>query len=149
MKFVLVMIFVVQNILLNGQETDEQLIRQVLDNETMAFSKQSLAAVAKKYWIIDSNTVRCISFLDGSTYILRGPDFEFLDEDPPAQHAVFRRYDYRVYINGNFAFVTNDQEVTLEGEQPQQYTHELWALEKIDGLWKIHLQTVHHFHFAK
>jgi len=130
---------------LNAQSQDENQIKNVLENAAAAFLSESLTAVAEKYWIIDSSTVRSISFLDGSTYQLRGSDLEYADEIPPEGHAEIRRYNYKVYIKGDFAFVTNDQEVTIIADNNKQFTHELWVLEKISGQWKIHLQTVHHF----
>lgn len=133
------------NLEAQAQKPEETQIKNVLEDAAHAFLKESLTAVAQKYWIIDSSTVRSISFLDGSTYQLRGSDLEYADEIPPEGHAELRRYNYKIYINGDFAFVTNDQEVTLASNANKQFTHELWVLEKVSGNWKIHVQTVHHF----
>jgi hypothetical protein len=48
-------------------------------------------------------------------------------------------------VNGNMAAAYNDQVVTIQETGFVLYSSEVRIMEKVDGIWKIHLSSVHHF----
>jgi hypothetical protein len=142
--FIFFFLFLSSPTLIFAQSTEEEQIKKIIESETYSFLKESMSNTVSKYWILDDHTMRCISFLDGSTYQHRAEDLVQSDVVPPVGHATFKKYNIKTNIVGSIAYVTNDQEVIL-GDSTKQYTHELWVVEKVKGEWKIHLYTAHHF----
>ena len=49
-----------------GQKNEEAAIQKLLENETEAFTKMSLADVVKTYWVMDDKTVANVTMPDGN-----------------------------------------------------------------------------------
>jgi allophanate hydrolase subunit 2 len=130
-----------------SQSVDEQSIIQVIEAETRAFCSESLEAVTEKYWILDKFSVRCVSFLDGSTYQHRFEDLIASNLVPPGNHADFIQSNIRIHVIGTMASASYDQMATiLDGKDVEfQHTHVITVLEKVNDTWKIHMMAVHHY----
>jgi antirestriction protein ArdC len=129
-----------------AQHPEATAIQKTIEAETQAQLTESLAEVAKKYWILDDKTVRCISYVDGTTYQHKAADLLTETEIPPVSHATFEKTNFVIEVVGDIAYVTNHQVVNLAEEgQNQQFSHEIRVLEKVNGQWKIHLLSAHQY----
>lgn len=127
-----------------GQSSDEEAIKQLLQNETEAFTKMSLADVAKKFWVLDDRTLLNVTMPDGNHLQLLKDDLLSQAEVPPEGHAKVAKSDFRFLINGNTALVSFSQTVTtVEGDAVN--SHEIRYMDKVNGEWKIHVSSVHQF----
>jgi ketosteroid isomerase-like protein len=126
---------------------DETAIIALIQAETDAFAHESLYDVTKRYWILDSHSVRCVSFMDGNNYQHRYLDLIDSKIDPPTNNVTFTQKDFKVQINGNFATVTFIQDATMteEGMEERVCTRETVVVEKVKSEWRIHMKSVHHF----
>jgi antirestriction protein ArdC len=128
-----------------AQTADETAIKAVIEAETTAFCKVSMADVVKQFWILDDKTVMCASQVDGTMVLYHAAELLEQTEAPPENHATFQNSNYQIYITGNLAVVNHDQVVTLEGAAGKQYSHEIRVMEKVNGVWKIHVSSVHKY----
>jgi hypothetical protein len=144
---ILMVLFALVSTPLFSQSDDEKDIIQVIEAETRAFCSESLKEVTQKYWILDPHSVRCVSFLDGLTYQHRFEDLISSNLVPPGNHADFIQSNKRIHVNGKMASATYDQMATIiDGKDIEfQHTHVITVLEKVNGAWKIHMMTAHHY----
>ena len=128
-----------------GQEAEEARLREVIEQETKGFVNNSFAAIAEKYWIMDAQTVLNVTGPDGSNEQVFKEDIENRTEVPPPNHATPVKSNYQYLINGDMAVVTYDQGVSFPGTDFILRSTEIRVLEKVNGDWKIHLSSVHHY----
>jgi ketosteroid isomerase-like protein len=136
--------FLVSHPNLKSQTDNENAIIQVVENETKAFCKNSLADVVKTYWILDEKTIKYVTHPDGFHKVSNAADMLSETEAPPESHATFANSDYHIGIKGNMAFLTYTQVATLD-DGAKVHSHEMRILENVDGKWKIHNASIHLF----
>jgi hypothetical protein len=127
-------------------QQDTQAIRLVLEAETTDFLKMPLAELTQKYWLLDSMTLMAVSLLDGSKKVFDQQSFAKASTKIPSQN-IYKEYhksNYNIYWHGESAFVTNEQ-YFIRQDGTKVYSHEMRVMRKVDGLWKIHLSSVHQF----
>jgi hypothetical protein len=123
---------------------EEVAIRTMLQKETEAFTKKSLADVAQEFWLLDDKTLLLVTFPDGTHLSHKAADLLLLTDAPPEGHATFEKSEHKITIMNDLAYDTHDQTVILE-DGSRQYSHEIRILRKINGVWKIHISSVHQF----
>ncbi len=129
------------------QTEDERAIIELIRAETEAFASQSLAATAEKFWILDSHSVRCVSYEDGNNYQHRYLDLISSDLTPPVGKANFTQTEVSINVMGTIASVTYNQETTvIDGPDTLVLnSRELVVAEKVGGTWRIHMKSVHYY----
>jgi len=130
---------------LYSQATEEAAIKAVIEAETQAFVNKSFAEVARLYWILDEKTLLNVTGPDGSDVQVVAEDIRSQTESPPPNHALVEKTNFRYIINGNMAAATNDQVVTIKESGYKLYSSEVRFMEKVDGQWRIHQSSVHHY----
>lgn len=130
---------------LSAQNPEEAAIKAVIEAETTAFCKVSMADVVQQYWILDDKTTMCASQIDGTMVLYHAEELKAQTDAPPPSHATFQNSNYQIYLNGNLAVVNHDQVVTMAEDQSKQYSHEIRVMEKVNGVWKIHMSSVHKY----
>lgn len=130
---------------LAGQSSEEAAIRAIIEAETQAFVNKSFAEVARLYWIMDEKTVLYVTATDGTDVQVVADDIRSQTESPPPNHATVEKTNFRYIINGNMAAATNDQVVTIKESGFKLYSSEVRFMEKVDGQWRIHRSSVHHY----
>jgi len=138
------LLFLVSHPSLNSQTDDEKAIIKLVEEETKAFCKLSLADVVKEFWILDSQTIKFVSLPDGLHKESNAEDMLTETSTPPENHATFANSDYNIRVSGDMAFLTYTQVATLENGA-KVHSHEMRVLEKDDGKWKIHIASMHLF----
>jgi hypothetical protein len=129
---------------LAAQVSEEAAIRQMIEAETHAFTLESVADVARKYWVLDEKTLKIVSVpQDGIVIISNAEDILSETEVPPPSHATVEKTDFIFQINGHAAVVHNNQKVFIAETNQTRHTREVRLLQKVDGQWKIHLMTIH------
>ncbi len=132
--------------ILAQQTEDERAIIALIKAETEAFANESLAATAEKFWILDSHSVRCVSYEDGNNYQHRYLDLISSDLTPPSGKATFTQSEIATNVMGTIASVTYIQEAIIS-DGPDTlvlYSRELVVAEKVNGSWRIHMKSVHY-----
>lgn len=119
------------------------MLQNIIESETDAFTRMSLADLAKTYWLLDDKTMMSITTFDGTHFQVRKDDMMQSKEVPPAGHATFLKSNYHFIINGDMASATYDQVVTLTDTGDKLPSREMHIFKKVDGIWKIHLSSVH------
>ncbi|MEY3239911.1 MAG: hypothetical protein RIR11_1349 [Bacteroidota bacterium] len=127
-----------------GQKNEEAAIQQLLENETEAFTKMSLADVVKTYWIMDDKTLLNVTMPDGNHIQEKLSDLLEDTQVPPEGHAKVQKMDFKFSIFEQVALVSFKQTVTTE-EGDKVNSHEIRFLEKVNGVWKIHVSSVHQY----
>jgi hypothetical protein len=126
-------------------QTDEEAIVQLLEAETAYFLDHSMAEVVQQFWVLDEHTR--MNIFNGTNLIVLTLDKEdmlAMTEKPPASHATIQKSNHKVYVNGNMGFESHDQLATMQ-DGYRQISHELRILERVNGVWKIHVSTVQIF----
>ena len=140
---VLFTLFIITN--LQSQSTEEDAIRSVIEAETHAFVNKSFAEVARLYWILDEKTLLNVTATDGTDVQVVADDIRSQTDAPPPNHALVEKTNFRYIINGNMAAATNEQVVTIKESGYKLYSSEVRFMEKVDGQWRIHRSSVHHY----
>jgi TolB protein len=130
---------------LPAQSADETAIKELIQAETLAFTKEAFSEVVKKYWILDDKTFSCVTLVDGVTLLLKTEDMLAETSVPPESHATFQKTEYQVSVTGNIAYVYHHQTVKLTDSGDVINSHEVRFLEKINGQWKIHSASIHQY----
>jgi hypothetical protein len=133
------------HVLIQAQTADETAIREVIEGETQAFVNMPFADVVKKFWVLDHKTLINSTNAQGGHGQVPLADMLSQTDVPPPNHAEVVKSDFVFVINGNMAVVRNKQVVTIAEMNFVQNSIELRFLEKVDGVWKIHLSSVHQF----
>jgi hypothetical protein len=125
-------------------QTEEDAIKAVVYAETEAFSKKSVADMAKEFWILDEKTIMMVTLVDGTTLQMTTSDILEQTSVPPESHATFVKSNFRIQVLGAMAYVAYDQVVTLSAEEGggKVLSHEIHVMEKVAGVWKIHASAV-------
>jgi hypothetical protein len=127
------------------QSADEAALKNIIESETQAFTHQSFADVVQLFWLLDDKTRAYVTIADGTQIFADQSDLLANTSVPPPGHATFIKTNYRFIINGNIASSTYDQVVTITATGDKIYSHEMHIFQKSDGLWKIHLSSVHQY----
>jgi hypothetical protein len=127
-----------------GQKNEEDAIQKLLENETEAFTKMALADVVKTYWIMDEKTLLIATMPDGNHIQEKLSDLLSHTEVPPEGHAKVQKMDFQFSIFDQSALASFKQTVTTE-EGDKVNSHEIRFLEKVNGVWKIHVSSVHQY----
>ncbi len=128
-----------------AQCSDEKAIQQLLENETKDFLVIPISELVLKHWKLDGQTRMVVTEADGG-YIDNG-----MDELLAIKGLVFLsdmeiiKTDHFVHINGNSAFASHEQIFVDKKTKAKIFSHEIRVLEKIDGVWKIHISNVHQY----
>jgi hypothetical protein len=122
-------------------QSDEEAIRQRIQEETDDFCKMSIADLSRKHWILDDKTFKVVTLSDGLTFLHKKDDILQDISIPPAGHATTEKADYIISITGNTAYAYHHETATLENGV-KLTAHQVRILEKVDGVWKIHASTV-------
>lgn len=138
------LLFLVSHPNLNSQTDDEKAIIKLVEDETKAFCKLSLADVVKEFWILDSQTIKFVSLPDGLHKESNAEDMLTETSVPPENHATFANSAYNIRVSGEMAFLTYTQVATLENGA-RVHSHEMRVMEKVEGRWKIHIASMHLF----
>lgn len=126
-------------------QTEEEQIRQTIEAETAAFVNLSFAQVAERYWIMDDRTILNVTGPDGDCLQVDRLAIESRTEVPPPDHAQALKTNFQYLIRGNMAFVTCDQTVSFPDSTFKLLSHEFRVMEKVNGQWRIHQMSVHHY----
>lgn len=128
---------------IQAQPAEEAALKNIIESETEAFTRMSFADVAKMFWLLDDYTKASVTIIDG-TQIFAGKDDMLANTSvPPAGHATVQKSNYRFIVNGNIASATYDQVVTIVETGDKLRSSEMHIFQKINGVWKIHLSSVH------
>jgi hypothetical protein len=131
---------------LSTMQLDTQAIRLVLEAETTDFLKMPLADLTAKYWLMDSLTQMTVSLLDGIHFVLTADILSQATQKSP-DHETYKEFNksgYNIYWHGTSAFVTNEQ-YFVRLDDTKVYSYEMRVMKKVNGVWKIHLSSVHQF----
>jgi ketosteroid isomerase-like protein len=125
-------------------QSDEEAIRQRIQDETADFCKMSIADLCKKHWIMDDKSFMLVTLIDGVTLISKKEDLIQDTTVPPDGHAKIEKTDYVISITGNTAYAYHHETATLQ-DGGKITAHQVRVLEKVDGVWKIHASSVHQY----
>ena len=128
-----------------AQTADEAELKKLIESETEAFTRMSLADVCKTYWTLDENSILNVTILGGNVFQIKKEDVVQNTEAPPAGHAVAVKSNFHYVIIGDMASATYDQVVTITETGDKVYSRELHIFHRVNGVWKIHLSSVHQF----
>jgi hypothetical protein len=139
--FLLGLLFIVPCL---AQTAEEESIKKMLEEETADFDKMSVADLVKKHWVLDDKTLMYVTFPDGNHLRMDKEGMLASSAVPPAGHSKATKKDFKFNVFGDKAVVTFTQEVsTVEGDRVM--SSELRYLEKVGGVWKIHISSVHQY----
>lgn len=130
---------------IQSQSAEEAAIKSIIEAETQAFVNKSFAEVAQLYWILDEKTLLNVTATDGTDVQVVADDIRSQTDAPPANHALVEKTNFRFIINGDMAAATNEQVVTIRESGYKLYSSEVRFMEKVDGQWRIHRSSVHHY----
>lgn len=147
MKFLFIQIYLLlaATVVLSQTTPEEQQIVQFIEFETNEFLYKSKAQVVSENWVMDDCTLTNVTDPYGNAKQFDLTVSISQTNIPPPNHAKARKYNFGFLIRGNMAFVTCDQEVTFPDTPDILYSKEYRVLEKVNGQWKIHQLSVHHF----
>jgi hypothetical protein len=130
-----------------GQDSTEQAqIKAIIYAETGAFVDHSFADVAQQYWVMDSCTVLNVTGLDGLFSQVDAEEINNRTEVPPPEGGFsVEKTNFAFHINGNFAVVTCEQKASFGNGAFVMRSKELRIMQKIEGQWRIHQLSVHHY----
>jgi hypothetical protein len=133
--------------LLAQQSEEERAVLEMIKAETASFATASLAATADKFWVLDSHSVRCVSYEDGNNYQHRYLDLIESSITPPAGMATFEQTEAKVRVMGTMASASYNQQTTLTDgtETLVLHSREVVVAEKVNGQWRIHMKSVHYY----
>ncbi len=136
---------VLSPIFLYAQSADEVAIKRLLENETKDFLIMPLSELVQKYWKLDDHTCLLVTEYDGNIIrmnkdvLLSIKDLAF-----PAETDVVKA-EHFVHINGDFAFASHEQIFVDRKSKLKVFSHEIRVLNKVEGVWKIHVSNVHQY----
>jgi hypothetical protein len=124
-------------------ESPEGEIKRILTEETNAMTSQSMADIARQYWILDKQTVRIVTFYDGFTLQQSAEDMLTMTEVPPAGHATVSISDIQISLVGQIATVIYTQTIRLSDTNFIIPSTEMRIMHCDNGTWRTHLQSAH------
>lgn len=127
------------------QSADETAIIALLQQAVKDRTTLSLAEVVKKHWILDDKTALSISLRDGAHFQFNAEQLQQQTISPPPDHAEASRDNFVVKVEGNMAFATCQGKATLKETGNTLYFFEIRVLEKMNGVWKIHISSLHEY----
>jgi hypothetical protein len=125
-------------------QDEETVIRAMLQRETEAFTRMSIADLVQEFWLLDDKTLLLVSLYDGTHLAYKKDDLLQNTEVPPEGHASFVKSEHKITIIGDLAYDTHEQAVELE-DRSKLYSHEIRILRKVKGEWRIHVSSVHQY----
>lgn len=130
---------------LTAQNPDETAIKKLLDDTGNDYCELSFADIVKKYWHVDAKTRFLFTGKGGEHVSLSGEELLMVDTPPTKGYATSRKENYLMEIEGNTAYVTSDQIVTITETGKKLHYHEFRGLKKINGAWKVHISSIHEY----
>jgi hypothetical protein len=129
-------------VFLSAQDKNEQQqIIDVIEQETIDFTKLPFSEVLKKHWILDEQTYIRTVEPDGKTSIVTLEDLKEVPNIIPQELPEVKKSDFVVQLHGSKATVYHYQVATIKTEGIVTRSHEIRSMEKIGGTWKIHNST--------
>ena len=122
---------------------EEAAIKAVIEKETATWRAGDIKAHAD-CWQAQPYSRVLVATTDGTT--LDVPIALMLNPTPDIMGGGGNSVNtnFRISINGNTAWSSHDQETTAK-DGTKSYSYEMRMLEKINGMWKIVGETVHHY----
>jgi hypothetical protein len=125
--------------------TSEDSIKTLLIQETAAYLVLPFSEMLDKYWVLDDDSSFFISLPDGSIMSANAEVLKHFDSVPDERHTVVEKTEFNIVVVGDRAYTTHTQTVLRSGATDKQYSHELRLLRRVNGCWKIHSASGHHF----
>jgi hypothetical protein len=126
------------------KKTDEiSAIKAVIERETTTWRLGDIKGHAE-CWYIQPYTRILVSTADGLTLDISPDVIINPTPDIMGDKSVSVNTNYKISLNGNSAWSSHDQETTST-DGIKSYSYEMRMLEKINGLWKIVGESVHHY----
>jgi hypothetical protein len=130
-------------------EKEEEAIKTTIHNVSKDLGVLSLAELTQKYYLLDEHTLVCASFID-STYLLLRKDDLLTRKQPLRQvNATYNRDSFVIKVDGNIAHATCSGQYTVVQTGEIIHFFETRVLEKVAGVWKIHVLLVHESRYYK
>jgi hypothetical protein len=138
---------ILSSTLLFGQTTaEEAAIMAVINAETNSFVDHSFAEVAQLYWVMDSSTLLNVTGPDGIFSQVDQEEISNRTEAPPPEGGFkVEKSDFKFLIRGNNAVVTCEQAASFGFGAFILRSKELRIMKKVNGQWRIHQLSVHHY----
>ena len=127
-----------------NKKTDETFaIKTVIEKETATWRVGDIKGHAE-CWHIQPYTRILVSTADGLTLDI--PPNIIINPTPDimGDKSVSINTNYKISVNGNSAWSSHDQE-TIATDGTKTHSYEMRMLEKMNGLWKIVGESVHHY----
>lgn len=129
-----------------AQSADEIAIKTTIEAETAAYLEKVFSKVLEEFWLLDDGTTVDASMPDGVNVHLTQSDLLAIpDIIPESSQSTAKKYNYHVFVDGNTAYATFSQEVTMLEGGEKIYSHEIRILKKVDNKWRLHNSSVHQY----
>jgi hypothetical protein len=125
------------------EEEEIKSITKVISDLTSDTPRMPFADVAQKYWLLDNMTTLSISFADGNYFQFNANDLLQQTLPPPENFARYSRENFKIRVVGNTAFENNSGHYEEIESGIVKYFFEFRVLEKVNGVWKVHLFSLH------
>jgi hypothetical protein len=137
--------FVLSQTAIFAQKTDEQIIADLLNEESQAFTELPMDEIVQKFWKVDENSSMTITLKNGKT-IYRDKDKILATKRKVVMEPVHtENTDVFVRIVGDMAFSSHEEVLTNKETGAKSYSHQLHVWLKVDGAWKVNISNIHQY----
>jgi hypothetical protein len=125
-----------------SQSEAEQAVIDAIEIESRFITKMSFADLVKNFWIEDEHTCMLLTLAGGNVSRIDTAAIHEMNDIPEENNAIVKKYNYRIDITDEVAYATFEQSI-LFVDGSQIFSHEMRILRKKEGVWKIHVSSVH------
>jgi hypothetical protein len=124
------------------QSEAEKAVIDAIEIESRFITKMSFADLVNNFWIEDEHTCMLLTSVGGNVERIDTAAIHQMKDIPGENNAIVKKYNYRINITDEVAYATFEQSI-LFVDGSQMFSHEMRVLRKKDGVWKIHVSSVH------
>lgn len=128
-----------------AQNPDEIAIRQRIEAAGADYARLPLSEVVKKHWLLNEKSRLIFSGKNGEHVALVADEMQEANNPPVPGLVTIERKNFFFSVDGDLAFVYNEQVVTFSDSGKQLHYNEVRGLVKINGEWKINIASIHEF----
>ena len=128
-----------------AQESDQEKIKKVIADATVAWTQKTVSEWATEFWILDSFSMRDFTRSNGEVFHRNAEDLLKHTKRVVIFPAVVEKTEYHIHVNENMAFASLELIVVRTDTGTRYYGNEIIIMEKTEGVWKIHASSVHEF----
>jgi hypothetical protein len=145
MQYLICIFLVLKTVLLWSQDHDKTLILQLINDEALALTQESIVDVLKRYWILDANTNFIATYEDGTMTQLDSLSLLQVKGRIREMPLDIERNEYELHVCGDMAYIFYDQKLKNRKTNKITYSYAVRICERRDGVWKIHATSLHQF----